>query len=587
MKRKLLFIQLPIPRLTITCEDHNIPVAAYYLQTYLQEQAVAEHLNIQLFDSFLQNYGSDETILQEIKKNSPDIVCFSLFCWNVERSLFLAEQIKQHIESDTIPFILAGGPEVTPDNALLHNSAIDLYVYGEGEQTLTSILETCLAAPDVRQTLSALPEHLPGTMCGKSGKFRVNPPQQQAIDINVSTSAYLKELVPRNNWNEMFFETIRGCPFSCRFCYYNKNCGAIRFLDRPKVLELVQYAIDQQYREIFLLDPSFNIRPDLKELLKQIAESNPNRQVKIATELRADMIDEQLAQLLADAGVYEVELGLQSIHADTMKQIGRTQNLQKFLRGTRAMLERGIETKVDLIIGLPGDNLEKFKESARWVKREGLDDYLQVFCLSVLPGTYFRTHTDDFGLKFSPFPPYYLQSSYDWSEDEIKEAFSWAEDYFGMTFEPDIDDKFSLTPALNSEIQEVIYIDPARPFALPSMTSSITKWVVGPITYAEDLFSHLPEIQRYTQKNPYGIYHVYLELQNEILLDAILDFYTGFKSLRRQFVDRDFSVLSIHDAPLFHYRLEIFIKSHMSSQFSKSYLDTLQQHFYVEVIEDE
>jgi hypothetical protein len=397
-------------------------------------------------------------------------------------------------------------------------------------------------------------------------------------------SAYLQGLVPRKQVPQMFFETMRGCPFACHFCYYHKNCNTVRFLTQEIVLELLQYALDHQYDEIFLLDPSFNIRPDLEELLKKMAIINKDRRVKIATELRADMVTEHLAQLLSDAGICDVEIGLQSIHPDTIQRLGRTQHLDKFLRGACAMRERGIDTKVDLIVGLPGDNLEKFKESARWVKQTGLDEHIQLFCLSVLPGTYFREHAAELGLKFSPFPPYYLLSSPDWSSADIRQAFRWAEDFFDIALEADLETDFSLTPVLDERFREIIPVDPAQPFAYPALTTSITKWVIGPIQQPADLTMHLPTMQAYTRNNPYSIYHVYLDLWHEIPLEALFDFYTTFKSLRSQYIDRDFNVLNVAEVPIVHYQMAILIKIPVLSNFSESYLETLQQHFPVEIL---
>ena len=574
----LLFVQLPIPRLGITREDHNIPVAAFYLQAYLQQQELSKSWQIQVLPASLQNYASDETLLREISAIAPDIVGFSLFCWNVERSLSLAHKLKS---TASAPLILAGGPEVTPDNPLLHKTSVDLYIDGEGEYTLRSILESILEGEE-----HTVPLDLPGAFYYHENTLRLNPPQKHAIELNETPSAYLQGLVPRRDWNEMFVESMRGCPFHCRFCYYNKRCGGIRFLAQHSVLELLHYAIRQNYREIFLLDPSFNIRPDLEILLRRMAEINPDRQTKIATELRADMIDERLAQLLADAGIYEVELGLQSIHADTMRQVGRVQNLNKFLHGARAMLERGIECKVDLIVGLPGDNLEKFKQSARWVKQQGLDEDLQVFCLSVLPGTYFREHAREFGLNYSPFPPYYLESSPEWPPDDIQQAFSWTEDYFGIHFEPDIDRDLSFSPELNGDLQKIITIDPAVPFALPTATTAITKWRIGPIRTSRDLKTHLRTIQEYCRKNPYGVYSFYLKLAAEIPLDSLFSFYHALVPQERQFIDRDLGILSAKDAEIFRFRMEILIAKSQHPQFAPDYLDSLRQYFLLEIVND-
>jgi len=570
-KTTILFVQLPIPRLKITLEDHNISVAAFYLQAYLHEQKLAQQCHFRLLDPFLQNYGSDETILREIRAIAPDVICFSLFCWNVERSLYIAEQIKQQTPA---PLIFAGGPEVTPDNALLHHPAVDAYVYGEGELTLHLLLEAFLAT-------GRIPADLPGTL-RFDGAWHVQPPQTRAVEINATRSAYFQGLVPPGRWQEMYVETMRGCPFACRFCYYNKQCGEVRFLQQETVLEFVRYAIKYDYSGIFLLDPSFNIRPDLEELLRKIAALNPERKLKIATELRADMIDEHLAQLLAEAGVYEVELGLQSIHRDTMRQIGRTQSLEKFLRGARAMLEQGIETKVDLIVGLPGDDLKKFKRSARWVKREGLDGYLQIFCLSVLPGTHFRAHASEFGLNYSPLPPYYLLSSPGWTPEAIREAFDWAEQYFDMTFEPDVDDEFSLSPVLDGKLQEILVGTLSQPLVYPANAASLTKWHLGPIRQEEDLFRHLPTLQQFTRNNPHNAYFVYLELARPIAIDALIDFYVAAASLCQRFIDRDLGVLTPDDTPIFHYRLDILLREASRQHFPEQYLAALQEDFYIE-----
>lgn len=570
-KTTILFVQLPIPRLKITLEDHNIPVAPLYLQAYLREQELAQRCEFRLFDPFLQNYGSDEVILREIRAIAPDVICFSLFCWNVERSLYIAEQIKQQTPA---PLILAGGPEVTPDNALLHHPAVDAFVYGEGELTLHLLLDTFL-------TTGRIPFDLPGTL-RFDGAWHVQPPQTRAVEINATRSAYFQGLVPPGRWQEMYVETMRGCPFACRFCYYNKQCGDTRFLEQETVLELVRYAVAHDYSGMFLLDPSFNIRPDLETLLCKIAALNPERRLKIATELRADMIDEHLAQLLADAGMYEVELGLQSIHRDTMRQIGRTQSLKKFLRGARAMLEQGIETKVDLIVGLPGDDLDKFKASARWVKREGLDGYLQVFCLSVLPGTHFRAHASELGLNYSPLPPYYLLSSPGWTSETIQEAFDWAEDYFDMAFEPDIDDEFSLTPVLEGRLQEIVAGTPAQPPVYPDNAASLTKWHFSEIEREDDLWRLLPILQQFTRRNPHNTYFVYLELSRPIAIDALLDFYVAAASLRQRFIDRDLGVLTPEESPIFHYRLDVLIREGSRANFPDTYLNALKEHFYVE-----
>lgn len=575
MMKSILFLQLPIQRLTLADQDQNFPAAAYALSAYVQQRPIGRDFKFQILDPTLQNAASDETLLSAILRQTPDMLAFSFYCWNIERSLALAEQVKQAFSNTTAPVIIAGGPEVTPDNPLLHHPMIDLYVAGEGEVTFEAVLrEWCVNGQ--------VPRNLPGTMYVVEDTLFVNPPQPQAVDLNATRPPHLTGMVPRRPWNDLFCETMRGCPFHCHFCYYHKTARELRLLRRDTILDLVRHAVEQQYDSLFFLDPCFNLHPDLNALLNEIAAINVNRQVKLATELRADLLTPQQARLLAEAGFYDVEIGLQSIHPETIKNTGRTQDLKKFLRGAEAMLAQGIHCKVDLMVGLPGDNLTKFKQSARWVKRHGLDGDLQVFCLSVLPGTYFRQHADTLKLRYAPFQPYYLRSSPDWSLEDIHAAFTWAEDYFGITFEPETARILPLEIAADQRrngLHEVIEVQPDAPFMCPDQTAYTTTWIIGPLHTTDDLWQHLPAMQAYTGRNPYGAYHVVLDLQRPLPLNALLEFCTAFKPVKTLFLDRDLSVFS--GAALHHYQVTLRIPRTEDARFSARYLKQVSRHFQI------
>ena len=68
----------------------------------------------------------------------------------------------------------------------------------------------------------------------------------------------------------------------------------------------------------------------------------------------------------------------------------RKNNLKAFERGVRALRDEGIEVKVDLIIGLPGDTRDSIRRSLHYLHDSDLYDEVQVFNLAVLPGTAFR-----------------------------------------------------------------------------------------------------------------------------------------------------------------------------------------------------
>ena len=81
---------------------------------------------------------------------------------------------------------------------------------------------------------------------------------------------------------------------------------------------------------------------------------------------------------------------MQSIEPDAQQKMDRKNNLRAFERGVRAMLEQGIRVKVDLIVGLPGDTPESVRRGLHYLHDGGLYSDVQVFNLSILPGTAFR-----------------------------------------------------------------------------------------------------------------------------------------------------------------------------------------------------
>ncbi len=72
-------------------------------------------------------------------------------------------------------------------------------------------------------------------------------------------------------------------------------------------------------------------------------------------------------------------------------------NLKAFERGARAMLDAGIRVRVDLILGLPGDTADSVRRGIEYLRRSGLYTAVQVFNLSILPGTAFRHEASALG----------------------------------------------------------------------------------------------------------------------------------------------------------------------------------------------
>jgi radical SAM superfamily enzyme YgiQ (UPF0313 family) len=115
---------------------------------------------------------------------------------------------------------------------------------------------------------------------------------------------------------------------------------------------VVGYAIDQGATSIYLMDPTFNYpRNRCRKICGILEELNTNLDIEFATEVRAEIIDEALADAFVRAGIKSVEIGLQSSSRETLKLMQRGLGTNHFIKGCRLLHERGIRAEIGMIVG--------------------------------------------------------------------------------------------------------------------------------------------------------------------------------------------------------------------------------------------
>jgi hypothetical protein len=409
---KVLLLQLPIQTHDFFFSNENIPLAPAYLQIIASDLGV----DAELLPSHLMRYGSDQAILRSILDAKPNIVGMSCYLWNIERSLFLSEQIKGGLPECRV---VLGGPEVTPDNAfLLRYQGFDIGVVGEGEEVWRQLLQSF---PDL-SGISGLLLKDQGRRWQFSGYGGHPPP------LNRWSSPYLSGALDTHLQGGLWLETVRGCAYRCAYCCYHKRSPGLRAFPLSRVLGEIRRAWDRELREIVFLDPCFVKRPNIRTFIDGIAAVNRDRRLKFHAESTVEGIDGPLAKRMAKAGFVKIEAGLQSTHRRTLRQIHRGFQPQRFLDGVRSLQDNGIEVMVDIIAGLPGDSLSDIRKSMDWVVEKEAYDYLMLYPLSLMPSTELKQREGELGLVAMPFPPYLLTRNTGLIAQEMVEAFQYYEE---------------------------------------------------------------------------------------------------------------------------------------------------------------
>jgi len=456
-RRSILLIQLPIPPLGPDPIRGNVPLAAAYLKLFAEKKGLGSFYAIDILSAEQASTLGDQALVAAIAEREPWLVGFTCYLWNIERTLWIAQQLKRLLPKVRI---VLGGPEITADNAWVLNTLdYDHAVIGEGEQTFANLLLALIDDPLPPVPIAGLyvpPRTSPRYLPERRPAFRTPMP-----DLNQLGSPYLAGILDAADEQMLLLETTRGCVFKCKFCYYPKSYDKQYYLSREQILANLHHARERGAQEVFLLDPTLNQRKDFADLVRLLIEGNPGQTFRYFGELRGEGITPATARLLREANFTEVEVGLQSIEPEAMLRMDRNNNLRAFERGVRAMLDEGIRVRVDLIIGLPGDTVESVRRGLRYLHQNGLYSDLQVFNLAILPGTAFREEAGTLGLIYQPTPPYYVLQTPTLRPQDLYELMQEAQELFDIEFDARPQPVLDFAP--QADLQRVCHVDLDRP----------------------------------------------------------------------------------------------------------------------------
>lgn len=353
-------------------------------------------------------------VLYYFERIKPDIIGFSCYCWNMEKVDKLSRLSKEVLPKVKV---ILGGPEVGPiaEEVLQSNPAVDVVVRGEGEATFKELLEHyVLNRKDISQ--------IKGISYREGKNVYANEERELIENLDDIPSPYLTGILPLRD-QVLYLESYRGCPYRCAYCYEGKNYPHLRYFSKERIKKEIEFISKSgKVKRYSFVDPVFNLnKKKLREMCSLISRSNQG-DVKLHTiEVSMEKVDEETVKELQRANVVSVETGPQTVNEDTLKNINRYFERDKFIRGVELLEDSGIDVLCDLIIGLPGDNFFKFARSTRFVFN--LKPGRVIFStLHVLPGTYLFKNASKIGLRFEKAPPHAVIENKSFSYTELRRA---------------------------------------------------------------------------------------------------------------------------------------------------------------------
>ena len=372
----------------------------YSLKTYgekmLKEWGLAEEAKVSLAEYTINHQM--EQILQDIYKRKPDVIGFSCYIWNISYVKVILADIKKVLPDVKI---WAGGPEVSyhGEAFLKEEPAVDLVMMGEGEITFAHFLKALLEGEDLKQ--------VPGLMVRNADGTFTDTGFRQVMDMSQIPFPYafmdMKELEHRI----IYYESSRGCPFSCAYCLSSID-KKLRFRSLDLVLPELEWFLQAKVPQVKFVDRTFNCKKSHAMAIWQYIRDHDNGVTNFHFEIAADLLDKDELDLLSTMrpGLVQLEIGVQSTNEKTLEAIRRKTDIEEIREITETINSwHNIHQHLDLIAGLPWEDLESFKKSFNDVY-EMEPEQLQLGFLKVLKGSYMEELIPDCDLLYSAAPPY-------------------------------------------------------------------------------------------------------------------------------------------------------------------------------------
>lgn len=371
-------------------------LAVYCLRAYAR--SCYEDISIA---EYTINQQTDD-ILQDLYQRKPDILCFSCYIWNIRYVEELTAEVKKVLPKVKI---WLGGPEVSYDakETFLRMSAADGVIRGEGEKTFLELMKYYHGDGNELGQIDGI------TWRAEDGSI-CETPWRPVMDLSEVPFVY-EDMKDFEN-KIIYYETSRGCPFSCSYCLSSID-KCLRFRDIELVKQELKFFLDQNVPQVKFVDRTFNCRHDHAMAIWRFINEYDNGITNFHFEVAADLLNEEEISLIETMrpGLIQLEIGVQSTNPETIKEIRRVMKFEEVRRIVKRINKgENVHQHLDLIAGLPYEGLESFRSSFNDVY-ELEPEQLQLGFLKVLKGSFMEEQKDKYGLIYKNMPPYEVLST--------------------------------------------------------------------------------------------------------------------------------------------------------------------------------
>lgn len=328
-----------------------------------------------------------EPLDKAIKRfKNPWLIGFSNYMWNYEYNIKLCEELKK-IYPDCV--MIFGGHQIPNDTTYLEEYPfIDILIYDYGEIPFAKTLEALLTDGELEEVNNI-------SFRNANGEIVKTPYKCQLVDDY--PSPYLEGLFdsiiedkPKDLSFSMLIEASRGCPNHCSYCDWGNLGTKVNPFSMKRVFDEISWMADKKIEFCYCTDSNLGILDRDEDIVDRVILSKETTGYPEKFQATFSKNDNEglfrINKKLNDAGMSKgASLSLQTLSNEALENIGRrNMTYDKFVSLISKYNNANIAAYTELILGLPGETYESFRDGLCRLLEYGQHTSIYIFNCEVL-----------------------------------------------------------------------------------------------------------------------------------------------------------------------------------------------------------
>jgi len=374
-----------------------LPLVSGYLQSYARKDAaVADNTDFELYTRTAST--SSDQIIEELVERQSDVYAISCYIWNMGLVKRLLGPLTERVPH---AYIILGGPQVQgrvqtyvrPDQERI------FIANGEGEVIFYEFIKEVLAGGGKFRDR-------PGLNFWQRGMAITTPSPPLIQDLDEIPSPFLEGAYKDIPFVNVAYETNRGCPYTCSFCYFSRGgeYRKLRKFSQDRIRAELEWLTSRDLMYLFMADANWGVFKEDIEISRLLADYSKKRGsptfVSFSSAKNRPNNVFEIARIFKDAGITNAQpISFQSLNTEVLKLISRINIKADKIDELQTLFhQEKIDSYVEMIWPLPGETLDSFKDGLEKICGQQLGT-ITCYPTLLLPNTALWDQAEEFEFK--------------------------------------------------------------------------------------------------------------------------------------------------------------------------------------------